>query len=68
MNTQIINPSVIVNSEDYHKLQQFMSKAKTVNEWNLLRDSAKTQFKMGLIRVLDASGYICKILRHYHNK
>lgn len=50
--------------DQFNQLKEFMQKAKTVQEWNLLRDAAKVRFPRELIRQLDASGFISKCIPH----
>jgi len=39
-----------------------MSAAKSVEEWNALREEAKTEFSTNVINRLDVSGYINVVL------
>ena len=44
------------------ELKEFMNTAKTVKEWNLLREEAKSKFTHEQINQLDASGFIVEVL------
>ena len=44
------------------KLQEYMSKATSVEHWNMLREEAKSKFPSTLISQLDASGFIHQVL------
>lgn len=46
-------------------LMEFMTKAKpkTVDEWNEVRDRAKSEFTSTAISALDGSGFITKVIK-----
>lgn len=44
------------------ELKEFMSQAKSIEEWNALRDVAKDRYGMGAVSELDASGFIVELL------
>jgi hypothetical protein len=48
--------------KNLQQLKNFMSTAKTVNEWNEKRESAKDLYPIELIQELDSSGYIKELL------
>jgi len=47
----------------FNDLKEFMSGAKNVQDWNSLREDAKGEFPVSLIRQLDGSGYIKECIR-----
>ena len=48
----------------YSELLNTMVKAKTVSDWNKLREDAKKKFDPSLIKRLDQSGDINTVLKH----
>ena len=49
-------------SNDVPALKRMMSIARTVKEWNTLREKAKTLYSPWAINQLDASAFIVKVL------
>jgi hypothetical protein len=47
--------------DDLTELKTFMSDAKTIGQWNTIREQAKRFFTAPCISELDASGYISKL-------
>jgi len=45
------------------KLKTFMSKAEDVDHWNQLREIAKGEYSFEIINLLDASGFIRKVIK-----
>jgi hypothetical protein len=52
----------VENMQELKALQFFMSQAKSVKHWNELREKAKEKYEEEIISMLDASGFISKIL------
>ena len=51
-----------MKSNNFDRLKKHMSQAFTVRHWNVLREEAKSHYTEELIRRLDSSGLISKIL------
>jgi hypothetical protein len=54
-----------MKSTNYADLEVFMLSATSVKHWNELREIAKEDFDIALIRKLDGSGFIHKVLPKY---
>jgi hypothetical protein len=50
------------NLQELEGLKSFMSQAKNVEHWNRLREEAKDRYSETIISMLDASGFIAKVL------
>lgn len=63
---QTIQVGQVIFEHSLKGLKNFMSPAKSVEDWNILREEAKRFFSRDLIKRLDQSGYIVKLLdRNY---
>lgn len=51
-------------SSDFEQLKKLMSIARTVEEWNTLREGYKFEFIFPVIAELDASGFINKVIKN----
>jgi hypothetical protein len=49
-------------SDNLKDLKKFMSRSWTIEEWNTNRNIAKRRFTFTVIAILDASGFIKKVL------
>lgn len=51
-----------MENPQFTELKKKMAAATTVEEWNALREEAKTEYDQSIINQLDYSGYITKVL------
>jgi len=48
-------------------LRSFMGTSKTINEWNVLREEAKSIFPIEMIRTLEGTGFVNRVLKRPPN-